>query len=75
MWIDVLWAGLRVAMWITHVGVKFCHGLLEKALSLERPHLGITRGLAERVGRKGFLLFVLISQGRKNHDSHRRDRI
>ena len=23
MWIGVWWAGLRVAMWITHVGVKF----------------------------------------------------
>ena len=32
MWIGVLWAGLRrVAMWITHVGVKFRHGLLEKS--------------------------------------------
>ena len=28
----VLWAGLRVAMWITHVGSKFRHGLLEKSL-------------------------------------------
>ena len=32
MWIDVLWAGLRVTMWITHVGDKFRHGLLEKSL-------------------------------------------
>ena len=32
MWIDVLWAGLRVAMWITHVGGKYRHGLLEKSL-------------------------------------------
>ena len=31
MWIGVLWAGLRVAMWITHVGAKFRHGLLEKS--------------------------------------------
>ena len=30
MWISVLWAGLRVAMWITHVGGKFRHGLLER---------------------------------------------
>ena len=29
MWIGVLWAGLRAAMWITHVGGKFRHGLLE----------------------------------------------
>ena len=28
----MLWAGLRVAMWITHVGAKFHHGLLEKSL-------------------------------------------
>ena len=32
MWIGVLWAGLRAAMWITHVGGKFRHGLLEKSL-------------------------------------------
>ena len=32
MWIGVLWAGLRVAMWITHVDGKFRHGLLEKSL-------------------------------------------
>ena len=32
MWIGVLWAGLRGAMWITHVGGKFRHGLLEKSL-------------------------------------------
>ena len=31
MWIGVLWAGLRVAMWITHVEGKFRHGLLEKS--------------------------------------------
>ena len=29
MWISVLWAGLRVAMWITHVRG---HALLEKSL-------------------------------------------
>ena len=34
MWIGVLWAGLRVAMWIAHVHCKFRHGLLEKALIL-----------------------------------------
>ena len=34
MWIGVLWAGLRVAMWIIHVGGKFRHGLLEESLSL-----------------------------------------
>ena len=33
MWIGVLRAGLRVAMWITHVGGKFRHGLLEKSLN------------------------------------------
>ena len=32
MWIGMLWAGLRAAMWITHVGGKFHHGLLEKSL-------------------------------------------
>ena len=34
MWIGVLWAGLRAAMFITHVGGKFCHGLLEKSPKL-----------------------------------------
>ena len=28
----MLWAGLRDAMCITHVGGKFRHGLLEKSL-------------------------------------------
>ena len=32
MWIGVLWAGLRVAMWIAHVGGKLRHGLLKKSL-------------------------------------------
>ena len=34
MWIGVSWAGLRVAMWITHFGGEFRHGLLEKSLIL-----------------------------------------
>ena len=34
VWTGVLWAGLRAAMWITHVGGKFRHGLLEKSLNL-----------------------------------------
>ena len=35
MWIGVLWAGLRVSMWIAHVGGgKFRHGLLEKSMIL-----------------------------------------
>ena len=34
MWIGVLWAGLRVAMWIAHVGGKVRHGLLEKSLKM-----------------------------------------
>ena len=34
MWIGVLWAGLRFAMWIAHVGGKFHHGLLEKSLNI-----------------------------------------
>ena len=29
MWIGVLWAGLRAAMRIAHVGGKFRHGLLQ----------------------------------------------
>ena len=33
MWISVLWAVLQVAIWITHVGGKFRHGLLEKSLA------------------------------------------
>ena len=30
MWIGVLWAGLRVAMWITHVGAQISPWPLEK---------------------------------------------
>ena len=37
MWIGALWAGLQVAMWITHVGDKFRHGLLEKSLIKATP--------------------------------------
>ena len=33
MWTGVLGVGLRVAMWITHVGGKFRHGLLEQSLN------------------------------------------
>ena len=36
MWIGVLWAGLRVAMWIAHVGGKYRHGLLEKPLNFAK---------------------------------------
>ena len=32
MWIGMLWTGLPVTMWITHVGGKFRHDLLEKSL-------------------------------------------
>ena len=39
MWISVLWAGLQVAMWITHMGGKFRHGLSEKSLN----HFGLFR--------------------------------
>ena len=41
MWIGVLWAGLRVAMWITHVGVEFRHGLLEKSLIVAYGKFGL----------------------------------
>ena len=37
MWIGVLWAGLRIATWITHAGGKFSHGLLEKSLKHAKP--------------------------------------
>ena len=40
MWIGVLWAGLRVAMWIIHVGGKFRHGLLEQSLNSGAHSLG-----------------------------------
>ena len=30
----MLWAGLWVAMWIIHVGGKFCNSLLENSLKL-----------------------------------------
>ena len=34
MSIGVLWAGMRVATWITHAGGKFRHGLLEKSMKI-----------------------------------------
>ena len=49
MCIGVLWAGLRVAMWITHVGGKFRHGLLENSLihCCDNFHLGYTNIVLE----------------------------
>ena len=47
MWIGVLWAGLQVAMWITHVGGKFRHGLLEK--SLKNPSKNPSRKSAQKI--------------------------
>ena len=43
MWIGVLWAGLRgaPAMWITHVGGKLRHGLLEKSLIIYTNSLNL----------------------------------
>ena len=35
MWIGVLWAGLRVAMWITHVGGKFATWPAKKSINLD----------------------------------------
>ena len=37
MWISVLWAGLRAAMWITHVGGKFLDD--RQITHLSRVHL------------------------------------
>ena len=43
MWIGVLWTGLRVAMWIAHVGGKHRHGLLEKSfIKIPRRRCGKT---------------------------------
>ena len=36
-------AGLRVAMWITHVGGKFRHGLLEKSLNINISFFALVR--------------------------------
>ena len=38
LWIGVLWAGLRVGLWITHAGGKFRDGLLGKSL-MEVPDI------------------------------------
>ena len=38
MWIGVSWTGLWVSMWITHVGGKFRHGLLEHAKRTNRAN-------------------------------------
>ena len=67
MWIGVLWAGLRVAMWITHVGGKFRHGLLENSLKLLKPGRLVYswhgRGVKNQRGlaRVLFLLFFLMN--------------
>ena len=47
MWLGVLWAGLRVAMWTTHVGGKFRDGLLEKSLKFANNAQKINRNLRE----------------------------
>ena len=44
MWIGMLWAGLRVAMWTIHVGGKFRHGLLEKSLEEARDMKNVAAG-------------------------------
>ena len=44
MWTGVLWANMRVAMWITHVGAKFRHALLEKSLKFVFPSFGRSSG-------------------------------
>ena len=43
MWIGVLWAGLRVAMWITRMGGKFHRGRLEKSLERSSGYLAVQR--------------------------------
>ena len=60
MWIGVLWAGLRVAMWITHLGGKFRHGLLEKSLIslVERRNLQMGKR-RRKDGSKAYLEGVL----------------
>ena len=50
--IGVLWAGLRVAMWITHVGGKFHHVLLEKSLRLSVFVPFLILGLSYRTGKE-----------------------
>ena len=51
MWISVLWAGLRVAMWITHVGGKYHHGLLEKSEIFLSPSIvKLSDGAGWKVG-------------------------
>ena len=49
MWIGVLWAGLRVSMWIAHVGGKFRHGLLQKSLKHTMRPETITQIVQKRV--------------------------
>ena len=54
MWIGVLWAGLRVAMWITHVRGKFRHGLLEKSLMHPSRDRGVYFGRVTKCLQKCF---------------------
>ena len=71
MWIDVLWACLRVAMWITHVGGKFRHGLLEKSLPQSGQHrVQIRSGLAAQCEIPPHIaqyLFEIVSQRGVSH--------
>ena len=48
----MLWAGLRVAMWITKVGGKLRHGLLEKSLKI--PRLRFTEEIPKIKETKGW---------------------
>ena len=64
MWIGVLWAVLRVAMWITHVGGKFRHGLLEKSLKHREErskHHHYTNPLFPGVGFSSAIVYALVS--------------
>ena len=49
MWIGVLWAGLQVAMWITHARGKFRRGLLERSLKKGFFHPSALRGKKAKV--------------------------
>ena len=65
MWIGVLWAGLWVAMWITHVGGKFRHGLLEKS-----PNLSALK-VANRTTRHGNSLMEIATPGKSQHSEEK----
>ena len=73
MWIGVMSAGLRVAMWITHVGSKFRHGLLENVTA--KRFLGLLGSPNRVFGGPKHLLRFFFYQDKFDHDKGQKSAI